>query len=257
MKLSVVVITLNEEDNIERCLNAVQSIADEIVVIDSNSTDNTVQIAQKLGAKIVLQEFLGYAEQRNLASEKASYDWVLMLDADEVLSDGLQQGIKNVKENPKYNIYQLNRLTNYCGKWIKHSGWYPDKKIRLYNRNHGKWVGKYVHEYWQKNNTDEATGQLTGDLLHYSFNTISQHIKQIQTFTDLSARAAAENGKTCSLMKIWLGPKWFFISSYILKLGILDGYYGYLVCKFSAYAQMIKYSKTRQYAQMIKEGKKI
>lgn len=247
MQLTVVVITLNEEKNIKRCLTSVKGFADEILVIDSLSTDATVEISKKLGAKVIEHEFLGYVGQRNLGTDHATHDWVLMLDADEVVSHELASSISKIKSNPKHNFYKFNRLTNYCGKWIKHCGWYPDKKLRLYNRQKGKWTGKMVHEQWSPSNESSETGYIKGDLLHYTFNTIDEHILQIHKFTELSARSAANAGKSCSLLKIVFGPTWFFFSRYILKLGFLDGYYGYLICKLSAYAQLIKYSKTRQY----------
>lgn len=249
MQLSVVVITLNEEKNIERCLKAVQSIADEIILVDSLSTDKTQELAKPFVSRIINQEFLGYVGQRNFATEQAIHDWVLMLDADEVVDEELCQNILAVKNNPEYEVYQLKRLTNYCGKWIRHSGWYPDKKIRLYNRTKGKWVGELVHEHWEANTDNEKVGTLQGHLLHYTFNSIDEHIRQIHKFTELSAQSAAKAGKTCSLLKIWFGPKWYFFSRYFLKLGFLDGYYGYIVCRLSAYAQLIKYSKIRAYSK--------
>lgn len=249
MQLSVVVITLNEEKNIERCLKAVQGIADEIILVDSLSTDNTLKLAEPYVTRVVSQEFLGYVAQRNFATDQATHDWILMLDADEVVSEDLSKNILQIKSQPHHQVYELGRLTNYCGKWIKHSGWYPDKKIRLYNRTKGKWIGELVHEHWEANTLSESIGSVKGHLLHYTFNTIDEHIRQIHKFTELSAISAAKKGKTCSLFKIWFGPKWYFISRYIFKLGFLDGYYGYLVCKLSAYAQLIKYSKIRAYSK--------
>ena len=255
MKLSVVVITLNEEKNIKRCLESTKNIGDEFLVLDSLSTDDTVKIATDFGAKVIAQPFLGYVEQRNKGDELATHDWILMLDADEVISPELEKSILSIKEHTAHSVYELNRMTNYCGKWIKHCGWYPDKKIRLYNRNAGKWIGHLVHEHWQANNKSETTGSLKGDLLHYSFYSIAEHISQINKFTDLSARANAQNGKNYSILELWLGPKVFFLNSFLFKLGFLDGYYGYIVCKLSSYAQLIKYSKTRQYNKLKKEGK--
>lgn len=249
IKLSVVIITLNEEKNIERCIRSVKDVADEVLVVDSLSTDNTIDIAKRLGAKTVEQPFTDYVKQRVIATEKATYDWVLSIDADEELSRELTESILKIKQSPKHNNYKLKRCTNYCGKWIKHGTWYPDKKLRLFNRTKGQWKGEKVHEYWAPNN-NETTGLLKGDLLHYSFNTISDHIKQIEKFTELSAKAAVERGKNCNILKVWLGPKWYFINAYIIRLGILDGYYGYLVCKYSAMSSMVKYSKIRQYNKL-------
>lgn len=254
IKISVVIITLNEEKNLDRCLSAVKNIADEIVVVDSLSTDRTIEIAKKHNAKIVTKAFDGYVKQRQFADEQAENNWVLAIDADEVLTPELAESIQKIKDNPQFNAYRFSRLNNYCGKWIKHCGWYPDKKVRLFNRTKGRWQGEMVHEYWEFDNKGEAIGNLKGDLLHYSFNTISEHIRQIEKFTELSARAAVASGKDCSKLKIWFGPKWTFFSMYILKLGFLDGYYGSLVCKLSAFATLIKYSKTRQYAKMKRAG---
>ena len=254
IKLSVTIITLNEERNIARCLQSVKNIADEVLVVDSLSTDNTAGIAKSLGAKVIEQKFTDYATQRNIATEQATYDWVLMMDADEVISPELEKSILNMKNAPSCDIYFINRFTNYCGKWIKHCGWYPDKLIRLYNRTKGKWTGHLVHESWQPNDQSDKTGLLKGDMLHYTFSTIKEHVEQIHKFTELSAKAAADAGKNYGLMRLWLGPKWFFFSRFYLKLGFMDGYYGYLVCKLSAYAQLIKYSKTRQYNEMKRKG---
>ncbi|RYD54712.1 MAG: glycosyltransferase family 2 protein [Sphingobacteriales bacterium] len=253
IKISVVIITLNEERNIARCLESVRKVADEIVVIDSASTDRTADIAKQYGARVIIQPFLGYVEQHNFANKQASNDWLLVLDADEALSEQLEKSILAVKKQPTHNAYKFARLTNYCGTWIKHSGWYPDKKIRLIDRRTGSWAGHKVHEYWQQE--QGSLGELKGDLLHYSFYTISQHIKQTEKFSELWALAAAENGKDCSILKVWLAPKWSFFSNYVLKLGFLDGYAGYLVCKYTALYTMIKYAKLRQYARWLHEGK--
>lgn len=255
VKISVVIITLNEEKNLSRCLTSVAGIADEVVVVDSSSTDNTVAIAQKYGARVVNQAFLGYGAQKNFANEQATNDWILSLDADEALSPELQQSILSVKAKPEYDAYSLSRLTNYCGKWIKHCGWYPDKKLRLFNKTKGKWQGEKIHEYWEPTETEKRIGELHGDLLHYSFYTISDHIRQIEKFTEISARTAVEQGKGCSIWKIVLVPKWNFFLDYIIRLGILDGFAGYVICKLSAHAAFIKYTKIRQYALLSRQGR--
>ncbi len=252
--LSVVIITLNEERNIGRCLESVKDIADEVIVVDSNSTDATIDIARKYGAKVVLQPFLGYGAQKNFAAQQASHDWILSLDADEALSPELRESILSARNNTQHDAYELARLTNYCGKWIKHCGWYPDKKTRLFNRTKGAWSASQIHEQWHLHDTSKPVGRLSGDLLHYSYYTIADHVSVITKFTEISAREAAEKGKDCSLAKIILAPGWTFFSQYIIRLGILDGYYGYVVCKLSAYATLVKYLKIRQYAKMKREG---
>ncbi|MDR3681639.1 MAG: glycosyltransferase family 2 protein [Flavipsychrobacter sp.] len=249
MYLSVVVITYNEERNLGRCLASVNGVADEIIVVDSNSTDRTVQIAKDYGATVIQQAFLGYGGQKNFANEQATNNWILSLDADEALTPELKNSILKVKENPVHNAYRFSRFSNYCGAWIKHSGWYPDIKVRLFNRNKGAWKSEKVHEYWELNDNTEKVGDLKGDLLHYTYYTISEQLKQIDKYTELAALDAAERGKDCSIIKIWLVPKWTFISHYFFKLGFLDGYAGYLVCKYIAYYTFIKYSKIRFYAR--------
>lgn len=247
VKISVVIITFNEEKNIGRCLNSVKNIADEIIVVDSFSTDNTVSIAHDYNAKVISSAFVGYAEQKNHATLQASNNWILSLDADEELTAALEQSIMEFKKGPKHNVYQMPRLTNYCGQWIKHSGWYPDKQTRLYDRTKGTWEEKKVHEYWRADNAGDTKGTLRGDLLHYSFSSISEHLKKIEKYTELAALAAVEDGKDASLLKIMASPKWHFFTEYIIKFGFLDGFYGYTICKLSAYSAFIKYTKIRMY----------
>jgi glycosyltransferase involved in cell wall biosynthesis len=246
ISISVVIITLNEERNIARCLDSVKDIADEILIADSNSTDNTISIARRYNAKVIQQAFMGYGEQKNFATAQASHDWILSLDADEVLTPELQKNILEMKKSPKYDVYQMPRITNYCGQWIKHCGWYPDRQTRLYNRTKGRWVEKKVHEYWQLSN-DSKMGLLKGDLLHYSFSNISEHLKKIEKYSELAARAAVANGKNASLLKIAISPKWHFLTEFVFKLGFLDGFNGYIICRLSAYSAFIKYSKIRMY----------
>jgi len=245
--ISVIIITYNEERNIRRCLNSVRNIADEIIIVDSLSTDDTIKIAKQHNAKEITRAFAGYAEQKNFATQQAAHNWILSLDADEELTPELQQSIIEIKKGPQHNVYQMPRLTNYCGKWIKHCGWYPDKQTRLYDRTKGCWEEKKVHEYWRPNNSAEKKGILKGDLLHYSFTSVSEHLKKIEKYTELAALAAIEDGKDASLLKIWLSPKWHFFTEYIIKLGILDGFYGYIICNLSAYSAFVKYSKIRLY----------
>jgi glycosyltransferase involved in cell wall biosynthesis len=247
IKLSIVIITLNEEKNLARCLDSVTDVADEIIVVDSASTDNTVSIAKRYKAAVVQHPFSGYAEQKNFATQQATNDWILSLDADEVLSADLVKSILEIKKGPKYSLYQMARLTNYCGKWIRHCGWYPDKQMRLFDRTKGHWENKRVHEYWRSKSDGEPRGMLKGDLLHYSFSSIDEHVKKIEKYTELAAREAVENGKDAGFIKIRISPRWHFITEYFFKLGFLDGFYGYIICRLSSYSTFLKYAKIRCY----------
>jgi glycosyltransferase involved in cell wall biosynthesis len=251
-QISVLVITLNEEANIGRCLDSVKDIADEIIVVDSYSTDNTESIVKNKGGKFFQNKFIDYVSQHNYADHQASFDHILTIDADEVLSDDLKESIKMVKKYWKYDGYSMNRMTNYCGKWIKNSGWYPDIKLRLYDRRKGRWIGNKIHERFTL--VEGATkGHLKGDLLHYSFTSIAQHVSQANKFTDMTAIAAFELGKKSNCSKIIFAPILKFIRDYFLNFGFLDGYYGFIICQISANATFLKYVKLKQ---LNKESKK-
>lgn len=244
IQLSVVIITFNEEKNIARCIDSVLPVADDIVVVDSFSTDRTREICLAKNVRFTEHSFDGHIEQKNRALTQAKYQYVLSLDADEALSPELQKTIKDIKNDWQYDGYSFNRLTNYCGKWIKHCGWYPDKKLRLWDITKGKWGGINPHDKVIMHKT-ATIKYINKDILHYSFYTIEQHLKQIDYFTDISSKAAFEKGKTSNGFKIFYKSTFKFIRDYILKLGFLDGYYGYIVCKNSAYAKKLKYDKLR------------
>lgn len=244
-RLSVIIITLNEEKNIGRCIDSVKEIADEIIVVDSFSVDNTEIIAKEKGAIFIQNKFEDYVKQHEFADQKATYDHILTLDADEETSQDLMESIQNVKKYWKHDGYSMNRITNYCGKWIKHSGWYPDTKLRLYDRRKGRWIGKKIHERFTL--MEGCTkGHLKGDILHYSYNSISQHVTQANKFTDLTAMAAFEHGIKSNFFKITINPVFKFIRNYIFHFGILDGYYGFVICRISAHATFLKYIKLKQ-----------
>lgn len=245
IKLSVVIITFNEEKNIERCLMSVKDIADDIVVVDSFSTDNTKQICCKHNVNFIEHKFEGHIEQKNYAITQAKYQYILSLDADEALTPELANSIKTIKQNWQYDGYSFNRLTNFCGKWIKHCGWYPDVKLRLWDSTKGKWGGVNPHDKYELN-TGCSTKHINLDILHYSFYNINQHMHQVNYFSDISAQAKFDKGEKASLIKLIVAPYIKFIKSYIFQLGILDGFYGYVIAKNSAHATFLKYSKLRQ-----------
>lgn len=245
-KISATIITLNEEDKIRQCLESLRDVADEIIVVDSLSTDNTKLICEEFGVKFIEQKWLGYSEQKNLANNIASHDWILSIDADEVLSEELKKSILKIKDtdtDPDV-IFSFNRLNNYCGKWIHHSGFYPDKKIRIWNRKIGKWEG-IVHEVI-KFSTKVKEVHLKGDLLHYSYAKPEDFEKQVFKFAELRARHYFDKGKKCaSLLKI-ISPIYFFIQHYFFRLGFLDGKEGFVMCKVAAKATRHKYETLEQ-----------
>lgn len=249
LPVSIVIITFNEEKNLDRCLGSVSGIADEIIIVDSYSSDATLQIAASYNAKVVSRAFDGYAQQKNYATSLARNKWVLSLDADEELTPELKNSIISLGAAPVCSLYRIPRLTNYCGRWIRHCGWYPDLQGRLYNRTRGAWEEKKVHEFWKLNSPDDKEGVLKGDLLHYSFASISEHMRKIEKYSELAALAAAEQGKSAGILKIIFSPFWHFFSEYFLKLGFLDGFYGFVICRLSAYSSFAKYTKIRQYSQ--------
>ncbi len=242
MKISATVITFNEEKNIQRCLESLEGIVEEVIIVDSFSTDNTKKICEKFNIKFYEREFIGYSNQKNWAIEKAKYDIILAIDADEVLDIKLKKSISNIKDKCELNGYYFNRKTNYCGQWINFSGWYPNKQLRLFNKNKGSWNDNLVHE---KVNFYKKTkiGYLNGNLLHYSFRSRKQHLQQIDRFSELKAEMLSRDGKNTNIIKIIFSPIIKFFSSFILKLGFLDGYCGFIICLFSAYSKYLCHIK--------------
>jgi glycosyltransferase involved in cell wall biosynthesis len=242
VSLSVVVITFNEEANIGRCL---QALADEVLVVDSFSTDRTVEICRQHGARVVAHAFEGYVEQKNFATAQARHDYVLQLDADEVLTEELRQGIRQVKADWQYAGYTLARLTNYCGTWVRHGGWYPDRKLRLYDRRLGRWEGLLLHERYELT-TNQPTGVLAGDLLHYSYDSVEQHVSQLNRFTSIAAAELALRGqRRVTPFHLLLKPLWKFVHGYFFRLGLLDGFAGLCIAGISAWGVFLKFAKLR------------
>ena len=246
IKISAVIIAFNEEENIGRCLQSVTDVVDEIVVVDSNSTDRTREICRHQAARVIQHSFTGHVEQKNYAMQQAANDFILSLDADEVLSDDLKQSIQRVKHDWEFDGYAFNRLTNYCGRWIRHSGWYPDRKLRLWDRRKGRWGGVNPHDRVQMG-TGCRVHPLDGDLLHFSYPTIEHHIAQNIKFAGIAARSAFANGETAHLMTdIVLNPPLTFLKKYFLKLGVLDGYAGFMIAVHTAYGKFLKYIRLRE-----------
>jgi len=244
-KISAVIITFNEEKNIGRCIDSLQNVADDIVVVDSFSTDNTKEICLAKKVRFIEHEFEGHIEQKNHAITQAKYTFVLSLDADEALSSALEKSILDIKENPLFDGYTMNRLTNYCGKWIKYCGWYPDTKLRLWNSTKGKWGGINPHDKFIMVK-EVHISHLKGDIEHYSYYTREQHLMQIEKFSTISAKALFDKKKKTSIFNLIFNPLASFLKSYIFNLGFLDGTTGFYICRQSAYANYLKYKKLKE-----------
>ena len=242
--VSVVIITYNECLNIERCIRSVKGVADEIIVVDSLSDDNTVQLAEKEGARVFTKEFQGYIEQKNYAISKASNDYILSLDADEALSKELHSELLRIKSDLRYDGYIFNRRNNYCGQWINHSNWYPDKKLRLFNRKKGKWGGINPHDRWIMD-SGTSTCRIKADILHWVISSYEEHIEKVNRFTTIAAQEYHKLGKRTSVVQMITHGVWRFFKAYFIKLGVLDGYNGFVISALSAYTSFLKYMKLR------------
>lgn len=246
-KISAVIITKNEEKNINRCLASLQNIVDEAVIMDSGSSDQTQKIVEKYSfAKFINTDWLGYAQTKNAGNSLATGDYILSLDADEVLSDELKIEILNLKNNlDKKTAYWLPRMTNYCGKWIRFCGWRPDYQMRLFPSRKGGWVGAFVHEKF-KLVADIQEKKLKGNILHYSYPTRESHLKKVEVYSTLGAQEIAEKGQSFLLVKALIRSALRFNRVYILKLGILDGVAGFQIATTTAYMVFMKYMKARK-----------
>ncbi|MBN1132800.1 MAG: glycosyltransferase [Bacteroidales bacterium] len=246
VKLSGVIITYNEEKNIARCLESIKKVVDEIVVVDSYSTDRTEEICLRYDVRFIKHTFYGHIEQKNWAINQATHPCILSLDADECLSETLTKSILAVKNDWKYDGYYFNRLTNYCGKWIRHTSWYPSRKLRLWDSTRGAWGGFNPHDKFILRK-GASRKFLKGDILHYSYYTFSEHIDQINKFSTILAESYFQRGRRLFLIDLVAHPLWRFLKDYILKGGFLDGYYGLVVSVNSAHETFLKYIKLRNY----------
>lgn len=246
MKISAVIITKNEERNILRCLNSVQDVADEIIVVDSDSTDNTASICEKFGVRFVHHDWQGYSEQKNFANSLATNDWILSIDADEEISETLKNSILEIKNRdiPADNVFSMNRLTDYCGHWIRHCGWYPDRKIRIWNRTVGQWQGE-IHETIEFS-TKVTEHRLDGDLLHYSFATPQDYENQQFKFAKMRGQHYFMKGKKHASFYMIVSPIFSFIQHYFFQLGFLDGADGWHICLITAKATRLKYKTLKE-----------
>jgi len=245
---SVVIITYNESRNIARCIESANKVSDDVLVWDSFSNDNTVVIAQEMGARVFQHEWQGYSRSKNAANQQAKYDWVLSLDADESFDETLIQSLIEWKEKTPVPA-AFHRLTNYCGSWIRHCGWYPDTKFRLFNRHEVRWEG-LIHEHLYSVEKMNPV-VLKGNCLHYSYYDRQGHYSQAKKFVTLMAQEKVQAGKKTFWIMRWLSPIAKFMNMYLIKGGIFDGIAGWHVCRISAWAAYQKYAMWYQFQQDI------
>ncbi len=240
--ISAVIITRNEAHNIERCITSLKGVVDEVVVVDAESDDATRTIAEAAGARVIVRPWTGYSDQKNFANALAQGEYILSMDADEALSEVLKASLHEAISKGLVGAYRFNRLTNYCGTWVRHGGWYPDAKVRLFPRGAASWEGAHVHEELRLE-PNTRIEQLQGDLLHYSYPTVQAHRDRIERYSDLHARKMFSEGKRTNVLKRWFSPAVKFIQSYVLRMGMLDGAAGWSIAKLSARAVFLKYAK--------------
>lgn len=239
-RLTVCLVAQNEQENLPRVLASVQGLADEIVVVDGGSTDRTAEVAREHGAKVVQRQFTNHADQKNFAASVASHDWILLLDADEQLSDELKASLHQWKtREPEGLVYEMARLTWYLGAWIHHSRWYPDWQRRLYRRDKASFDGA-IHSALRY---DGKIGRLHGDLLHYTIRTFAEHEAKVEKYTTAIAQEMFDHGKRDWRAAMWFAAPWSWIHHFFLGAGFLDGYRGALIAQMAARGVRLKFKK--------------
>jgi glycosyltransferase involved in cell wall biosynthesis len=238
--LSVTIITLNEADHIGAAIDSA-SWADEVIVVDSGSTDETVSIARARGARVTSRIWTGYVDQKNFAAGLAKNDWILSLDADERVTPELANEIRALlAADPPRAGYRIPRVTHHFGRWIRTTDFYPDFQTRVYDRRRARWRGKYVHE---SVDVDGGAGQLRGELQHYSYRNLSDHLARIDQYTTLAAQQMRESGRRANAIDLFVHPPAAFLRNYILRRGILDGTAGLALSIVNSYAVFLKFAK--------------
>jgi glycosyltransferase involved in cell wall biosynthesis len=240
--LSIIIITKNEAAKIKRTVEAALQVSDDIIIIDSNSSDDTVSIANSLGAKCFIQPWLGYGAQKNFGHQYTTYDWILSIDADEVLSNALIHRIKNLKLNNPNIVYDIDFKTYFCNHLIRFGGWNPQHHIRLYNKQLVEWDTLEVHEQL-KIPKEVMIEPIQESILHYSYDTLEQYLQKSENYTNLFAERLFARGKKSTWIKRNLSPVFTFIKEYIFKLGILDGKMGFKVACLNMNYTRMKYVK--------------
>lgn len=247
-RLTAILITLNEERNLPRALDSLAGLPDEILVVDAGSTDLTREIARHSGARVVEHAWKDYSDQRNFAATLATHDWILAIDADEELSPELRTSLFAWKQQQSaYAAYEFPRRARYLGKWIRFSGWYPDRKTRLYDRRSARFTGK-VHEAVR---ADGLVGRLGGDLRHYAYDSFQQHRDKVLNYSGLAAHQAFQQGKRHWVLPLLILPPWVLLQKSIFQGGIFDGWRGFLIAWMTARGVYLKY---RQLGSLVRQG---
>jgi len=242
-KLSATIITLNEERKIARTIESLRC-CDEVLVLDSGSTDRTCAVAKSLQARVINEPWRGYAAQKNRAAECAAHDWVLSLDADETVSEELDAEILALKQDGfHHDGYSMPRMAQYLGRWIRHSGWFPDRKIRLYDQRKGAWRGDYVHESVA---VIGQTGELHGAIHHFTCDSLSEHLRTLDKYTTLAAEELRARGRYPGMARLVFDPAWTFFRTYLLQRGFQDGFPGLAIAYMAALYTFLKYAKARE-----------
>lgn len=243
-KISATVITFNEAQYLGECIDSLWSVADEVIVLDSYSSDNTVAIAKKKGAIVKQAPFTGYIEQKNKALSFTNHNYVLSLDADERISKKLAASILAEKSDFKFSAYFMNRYNWYCGKFINHGLWYPNRKLRLFDKRKAKWGGANPHDKIIMS-LESTAGFLKGDILHYAYDSVDEHRRRNDELSSIAASVLFNSGQHKHWSKIFLSPPWSFFHGYFLRLGFLDGYRGFVIAIQTANQSFLKYQKLR------------
>ena len=252
MEISAVIITYNEEKRLEPALKSLAGVASEIIVVDSFSNDGTVKLAKKYTKDVFQRKWTNFSDQKNFANKRASFPWILSLDADERLSPELREEILQIKnEEPDCSAFSMPRQVFYLGKWIRHSGWYPDRKIRLFQKDKARWEGEYIHE---KLVVEGNVQKLKGVIHHFTYRNISDHLARVDKFSELGAQKLYAKKKKCRLYHLVFLPIFRFVKSFFLKAGFLDGYAGFIISVLHGYAIFIRYAKLRE---IWKKGERI
>ena len=255
LEISAVIITLNEERRLARALESLAVapvVADEVLVVDCGSTDRTREIAERQGARVIVHPWEGYARQKNFAAAQAKFPWVLSIDADEVLSPELSAELRQIKETGPGDAagFRMPRLACYQGRWIRHSGWYPDHKLRLYDRRRGRWAGDYVHERVE---VDGPVRTLEGNLLHFTCDSLGEHFRTTDRYTTLAAEEAYRRSERWILpravMMMLAAPPWKFVETYLFRQGFRDGFPGLVIATMAGFYVFQKYAKLWQRAR--------